>query len=157
MILLKFWNKTGKIIKAYLCHTHFCNFMCRVRQQKEIHVPAMDCLPKKVQDFVDGQIALTRAKKHGERYTAGQKNMALRLYHHSPRCYMEMKSIFRLPSTATLSRHLMASLGSFEVESCNIQRFFHVYSYWWPTGRSDHIYWQMQKNRKLKRGSHTTN
>ena len=130
MILLKFWNKTGKIIKAYLCHTHFCNFMCRVRQHKEIHVPAMDCLPTKVQDFVDGQIALTRAKKHGERYIAGQKNMALRLYHHSPRCYTEMKSIFRLPSTATLSRHLMASLGSFEVESCNIQHFFHVYSYW---------------------------
>ena len=87
--------------------------MCRSKhQQNEV---ATDCLPKEAKKFVDGQIALTLPKKHGERYTREQKNLALRLYHHSPRCYIELRTTFKLPSTATLSRHLMGSLGSFEV------------------------------------------
>lgn len=107
--------------------------MCRSKhQQKEVHVVATDCLPKKTKTFLDGQIALTRAKKHGERYTREQKNLALRLYHHSPRCYNELRTTFQLPSTATLSRHLMGSLGSFEVHvftSGSIPCFFCVFSH----------------------------
>lgn len=128
--------------------------MCRVQcQQKKVYVLASYCLPKKAKEFVDRQLALTWAKKHGEWYTPEQINMALRLYHHSLRYYTEIKSTFWLPSTATLSRHLMGSLGGFEVE--NFTRGNIQCSYWWATGSLDHIYWLMQKNRKLKQKGFT--
>ena len=72
-------------------------------------------LPKATRDLVEGQINLAKARKKGERYSLGQKQLAARLFHQSPGCYAQLAKTIKLPTPRTLSRHLNASLGNFDV------------------------------------------
>ncbi|XP_041918310.1 uncharacterized protein LOC121682290 isoform X1 [Alosa sapidissima] len=83
-------------------------------QNTETYALTTECLPKEAKEFVDGQIAMAQMRSRGQRYTKKQKDLAIRLYHHSPACYLELKNTFQLPAPVTLIRHLMDSLGSFE-------------------------------------------
>ncbi|XP_062405523.1 uncharacterized protein LOC134095835 isoform X3 [Sardina pilchardus] len=84
------------------------------QQSTETYALDTSCLPKEAKEFVEGQIAMAKARSHGQRYSKKQKDLAVRLYHHSPACYQELKSTFQLPTPSTLIRHMMDSLGSFE-------------------------------------------
>ena len=108
------------------CNVHNCkyssHFTCRLQHQqtagksRESYQPlATDCLPKATKDFFDMQIAMGRVAKHGQRYKTSEKDLAVQLFHHSPRCYSELQRVFKLPSKTTLRRHVMGSLGGFDV------------------------------------------
>lgn len=86
------------------------------QRRRETCAPEPKALPRQAENFVKHQLALTGVGNHGQRYPKHIKTIALRLHHHSPRCYGELRGIFQLPSPMTLQRHLKASLGNFEVQ-----------------------------------------